>query len=122
MTIYQRMDEVFRVAAVPGFLQAWQKTDEYPTLPDLYAVYNLTRERSAQSADDSEIFRRYDVHIWVYGTHDVSAAVEAIEDALRLDGFAEPASGDGFARVNGDHIYVKTIEAVYVDFGEYGAD
>ena len=120
MTIYQRMEEVFRVADVPGFLQAWRKTDESPELPDLYAIYNLTRERSAQSADDAEIFRRFDVTIWLYGTGDITDAAARIEDALGLEGFELPGSADGFAKVNGEHIYQKTIEAVYIDFGEYG--
>lgn len=121
MTIYQRMEAIFQVADVPGFLQEWRKTDEWPELPEIYAAYNLTVERPAQCADDREIFRRYDVAIWVYGTEDVSAAVEAICDALTMDGFALPRESDGYARVNGDHIYVKKIETVFVDFGEYGA-
>lgn len=122
MTIYQRMEEVFRVADVPGFLQAWQKTDEFPELPSLYAVYNLTRERTAQSADDAEIFRRYDVTVWVYGTEDVTEAVAAIEDAMALDGIEVHTLADSFTRLNGDHVYLKTIQAIYIDFGDYGAD
>ena len=120
MTIYQRMDEVFRVADVPGFLQAWRKTDEAPELPDLYAVYNVDTDRCAQSADDAPIFWLYDVTIYVYGIEDVSAAVAAIEDALSLEGFSRPRAHDGYARVAGEHIYVNQIDAVFVDFGEYG--
>lgn len=120
MTIYQRMAEVFRLADVPGFLQAWRKTDEYPDLPELYAVYNLAQERPALSADDGAIFQRYDVTIWVYGSQDVTAAAAAIEDALGLEGFGVPRTSDGYAQIGGGHLYIKKMETTFVDFGDYG--
>ena len=121
MTIYQRMDKVFAVAGVPGFFQTWRRTDLYPELPELYAVYNVTVERPAQSADDREIFRRYDVELLVY-VPDVAGAVEALRDALQIEGFSLPRDADARARLNGEHIENKQIRAVFVDFGEYGPE
>lgn len=120
MTIYQHMAEAFRVADVPGFLQAWRKTEQYPTLPDLYAVYNLQTERPLICADDAAIITRYDVRVWVYGVEDVSEAVAALCDALQLEGFTLPRAQDAYATVNGEHRYIKQIETTFIDYGEYG--
>lgn len=122
MTIYQRMREVFRLADVPGFFQAWRRTEECPELPDTYAVYNMDRERSVQSADDQPIFWRYNITIFVYGLMDLSEVVEAIEDALTMERFELPTSSDAYARINGAHIYAKQINTAFVDYGEYGPD
>lgn len=120
MTIYQRMEAAFELARVPLFLQEWRKTDEYPTIPELYAVYNVNRERTAQSADDAEIFRRYDISVWLYGKSDVSEAAEDIRMAMEAYGVEASHSRDGYARRDSGHLDIKTIDAVYVDFGDYG--
>lgn len=122
MTIYQRMEAAFQLAEVPLFLQEWRKTDQYPTLPDIYAVYNVKLERPAQYADDAEIFRRYDIDVWLYGTNDVSDAAADIDLAMKAYGMDVMRSRDGYAKLDGGHLDIKIIDAVYVDFGEYGED
>lgn len=120
MTIYQRMEEVFRVADVHGYYQAWRKTEDEPTLPDCYATYTVTKEHPAQCADDREAFRRYHLLIRVYGVSDITLAVDNLLDALELDGFAVVDGGDDYSTLNGEHQYVKNLHATYVDFGEWG--
>ena len=122
MTIYQRMQEVFRLADVPGFFQAWRRTEEHPELPETYAVYNMTQERSIQSADDRPIFWRYNITIFVYGHTDLTEVVETIKDALTMERFEVPTSSDAYARINGAHIYAKQINTAFVDYGDYGPD
>ena len=120
MTIYQRMMEIFRVADVPGFLQAWRKTDRYPEIPATYAVYNVTRARTDQSANDEAIFTRYDITIYLYGKTDITDAAEAITDALELGDFCISSEADLRPAVLGDYQYVRRIDVSYVDFGAYG--
>lgn len=120
MTIYQRMEAAFQLAEVPLFLQEWRKTEEYPTIPEQYAVYNVNRSRPALIADDEEIIHRYDIAVWLYGTSDVSATAEDILLAMQAYDMDILHSKDGYARLDGGHLDIRIIDAVYIDYGEYG--
>ena len=90
MTIYQRMAQVFRDAEIPGFLQEWMATDEYPVIPDKYAAYLVEQESTALSADDDEYVRVYRVWVDLYGMCDISAELDALRAALKAAGFLIP--------------------------------
>ena len=87
MTIYQRMSSVFEHADLPGFLQEWRATNEYPVIPDMFATYQVTQSGSAMTADDIEIIHRYEVWIDLYGETDVSGALATVMTELEAQGF-----------------------------------
>ena len=60
MTIYQRMDAAFAKAGISGFLHEWRATEEYPVIPDMFAVYTVNSETDALCADDAELIHRAD--------------------------------------------------------------
>lgn len=122
MTIYQRMEEVFRLADVPGFLQVWRKTEAYPAIPDVYAVYNVQSERPLICADDAAQVTRYDIRIYVYGIEDISGDVANILDALQVMRFQTPRAEDAYAKSGGEFQYVKQIDTTFIDYGEYGEE
>lgn len=116
MTIYQRTGAVFEAAGVPGFLQMFRRTEEYPEMPDTFAVYNISQTRSPLCADDVEIARMYTVHIDVYGKGDVSGAVEAIREALAAADYALPVLSDQPDLYGLALQYHTAISTSYVDY------
>lgn len=116
MTIYQRMEAAFAAAGVPGFLQAWQKTDEFPEIPPTFCAYVATQTDDALNADDQELARGYAVTVHLYGTADVSAAQAALEAAFLDGGFLIPRIRDLDDVRAGEYRYHKRFDLTYYDF------
>lgn len=94
MTIYQRMAAMFAEADLPGFLQEWQATEDYPTIPDKYCTYLVEREGEALATDDEPAVYRYVVWVDLYGRTDVTADWLRLTRALRAAGFYIPFTRD----------------------------
>lgn len=116
MTIYQRVEAAFRAAGVPGFLQAWRKTDAEPEIPPKFGVYLISRIQPALSADDQELIRRYDVTVHLYGDADLSGERAALEQAFEEAGFLHPQDF-GLADVRvGEYQYHTRMDLIYYDY------
>lgn len=94
MTIYQRMAALFDAACIPGFLQEWRATDEYPEIPEKYCTYLLEQETDAMCADDRELVHACRIWIDVYGQTDLSAELQRLNRALDAAGFCIPYTRD----------------------------
>lgn len=94
MTIYQRMAAIFDAAGIPGFLQEWRATDEYPEIPEKYCTYLLEQETDAMCADDREIVHSYRIWIDAYGQTDLSEELQRLNRALDAAGFCIPYTRD----------------------------
>lgn len=116
MTIYQRMAAVFRRAGVPGFLQAWQKTREYPEIPDKFCAYVVERVSEALSGDDRPKAMEYAVSLHLFGRADVSDERDMLEAALLDAGFFIPCIRDLDDVRAGEYIYHKRFDLTYYEF------
>lgn len=116
MTIYQRMNKVFRDASVPGFFQSWRATKEYPELPDKYAVYTVTNDTDEFNADDVEFIHRSDVVIYLFGATDITPECTSLSRALQGAGFCIARGRDAATALNGSIQNKKRIDATYYDF------
>lgn len=117
MTIYQRMQKIFEAAGVPGFLQGWQATAEYPQIPDIFAAYIVNAEAAMLCADDVPIIGSTSLALHVYGKTDVSGAVAKIKEALTADDFMISNQRDLDDVRNGEYIYHRKMDLTYIEFG-----
>lgn len=116
MTIYQRMAAVFTAAKVPGFLQEWRATGEYPTIPEKYCTYLVEQDGEAMAADDEELVHESRVWIDVYGMTDVSAELGAVIGALREGGFLVSPTRDLDNVRLSRFQYHRRLRAIYYDY------
>ena len=117
MTIYQRMQKIFEAAGVPGFLQGWQATAEYPQIPDIFAAYIVNAEAPMLCADDVPIIGSTSLALHVYGKTDVSDAVAKIKEALTADDFMISNQRDLDDVRNGEYIYHRKMDLTFIEFG-----
>lgn len=82
MTIHQRMKEIFEQAEIPGFLQVWKATPEYPKIPEKYCTYIVTTESDALCADDEALITQMNVYIHLYGKTDVTDEYNRLRAAI----------------------------------------
>ena len=88
MNVYRRMQGAFHAAGVPGFLQYWRPTRQYPKVPEIFATWEMKSDAPALCADDGEMVLQLitaEVHIW--GVRDVGDACGALCRALADAGF-----------------------------------
>ena len=117
MTIYQRMQQIFAAADVPGFLQGWQVTEEYPVIPDIFAAYIVNAETPMLCADDVTLIGSTSLSLHVYGKTDVSDAVAKIKAALLADDFMISNQRDLDDVRNGEYIYHRKMDLTFIEFG-----
>lgn len=117
MTIYQRMQQVFEDAGVPGFLQGWQATAEYPQIPDIFAAYIVNAEAPMLCADDAPIIGSTSLALHIYGKTDVSNAVARIKTALLDEDFMISNQRDLDDVRNGEYIYHRKMDLTFIEFG-----
>ena len=116
MTIYQRMASICEATGIPGFLNEWMATDEYPVIPDTYLTYLVDMESEAMAADDDELVREQVVWIDLYGCTDASAPLDALRQALRAGGFLVPWTRDMDNQRLSRHQYHRRLKATYYDY------
>lgn len=116
MTIYQRMAAIFIEAGIPGFLNEWQATDEYPAIPDKYCTYLMEREAEAMAADDEPLVTRYTLWVDIYGKTDVSAEQRALIRALRAGGFYIPYTRDLDNQRLSEYEYHRRMQVHYYQY------
>lgn len=112
MTIYQRMDAAFAQAGIPGFLHEWRATEEYPVIPDMFAVYTVNSETDALCADDAELIHRWDIIVHLYSKGDALAYEVDLLCALRADGFGIVRMRDVNDVRTGDYHYHRRFDLV----------
>lgn len=115
MTIHQRMTGIFTQAQVPGFLQEWKATEQYPKPPDIFATYSAPIERDALNADDCELIHRTDVYVHLYGKTDVTEAFDSIFLAAKQAGFYVTSSRDALDLGQGEYQYHRRLDLSYYD-------
>lgn len=123
LTIYQRMDALFKAANVPGYLQQWRRTEEHPTLPDKYCTYLVAPDRPALCADNDEIIHVYNVLVHIYGKTDPTPEAAALVKAAKAAGFCVPSARDVPDVRAGEYQYHRRVDlAYYEDLQDYGGD
>ena len=115
MTIYQRLAEIFRAADIPGFLNYWRKSTEYPEVPAIFCTYVVTQERDALCADDIELIHQYNITIRMYGKGDLTAAHERLRLTLLANCFPTVRQSDLADIYSGEWRYCKRIDALYIE-------
>lgn len=117
MTIYQRMAAIFTEAGIPGFLQEWRATDEYPTMPEKFCTYLVTQDREALAADDCEAAHEYEVYIDLYGMTDVTQEQLLLCVALETAGFYIPYTRDMDNLRLTRYQYHRRLRVRFYDYG-----
>lgn len=110
MSIYQRMTEVFHQAGLPGFLNYWRKSSEYPEIPSQFCVYTVTQEGAALAADDCELIHETQVTLDMYGRSDLSAAHGRLKEVLMQNGFDLLGQSDAADVYSGEWRYHKRMK------------
>ena len=118
MTIYQRMQGIFEAAEVPLFHMAWRATEEYPSIPETYAVYEV-REGVALWADNAPQWPRYEIAVVLYSPTDPTELVaEILEGMGGAPDYDErwslrPVEEDYTQIPGGRHQYRRLIQATF---------
>lgn len=115
MTIYQRMTEVFRSAAIPGFLNYWRKNEEYPEIPDKFCTYVVTLEADPLCADDAALLHQTNITVHMYGKSDLTEEQKALRAALLREGFLIARQTDLADVYSGDWRYHKRFDLIYIE-------
>lgn len=115
MTIHQRMAQIFQEAEIPGFLQEWRATKEYPKIPDKYCTYIVTVEDDGLCADDMEILHRTSLYLHMYGKTDISTEHDRLRAVLSKHGFYFPRTRDLDDIRAGEYQYHKRLDLILVE-------
>ena len=115
MTIHQRMSALFEAAEIPGFLQEWRATPEFPRAPDIFCTYIAPLDTPALCADDLEIIHATNVYLHMYGKTDVTPAYDRLLAAAKAAGFYIPTGRDLDDVRNGEYQYHRRLDLVYYD-------
>lgn len=116
MTIYQRMMALFESIGVTGYLNTAElTTGQAPSLPDVYAAYNVLSDGDAVNADDDELIHSWRVMVDVHGRGDISATVDALRTALKSGGFYVQHAQHLDGMYGSRYIYHRRVYAVYYE-------
>ena len=118
MTIHQRMKAIFAAADVPGFLQAWRNTSEYPVIPDKYCTYLVTAERAELCCDDDIAILDIGVCIHLWGRTDVTEEYNRLISAIAEQDHLTliPRSLDLDDVRQGEYHYHRRIDTQFFEF------
>lgn len=91
----KQVQDALRPTGIPAFAGAWKATDQFPTVPDQYLVYN-TMTREDEHWDDD--FRRYRVYVYLnlWTRNDPTEAARKVRAAMRAAGFAMDEQSDSY--------------------------
>lgn len=116
MTIHQVMAQVFQEADIPGFLQVWKQTEQYPTIPDKYCTYIVTQTNVLASADDAPWITQDKLCIHLFGKTDISAELDRLNAVLEKHDFLIPRVQDLDDIRTGEYQYHKRIDLIYIEY------
>lgn len=116
MSIHQLMAQIFQEAAIPGFLQVWKQTEQYPTIPDKYCTYIVTQDSVGLSADNAPVATQKNLYIHMYGKTDINAELDRLNAVLEKHDFYIPRVNDLDDVRSGEFQYHKRIDLIYIEY------
>lgn len=116
MTIHQTMAQVFQEAEIPGFLQAWKQTEQYPVIPDKFCTYIVTTDSAVLSADDVPAVVQKNLYIHMFGKTDISTELDRLNEVLEGHDFLIPRVCDLDDVRSGEFQYHKRIDLIYIEY------
>jgi len=116
MTIHQIMAQIFQEAEIPGFLQVWKQTEQYPAIPDKFCTYIVTTDSVALSADDAPVAVQKNLYIHMFGESDINAELDRLNAVLEKRDFLIPRVCDLDDVRSGEFQYHKRIDLIYIEY------
>lgn len=116
MTIHQIMAQIFHEAEIPGFLQAWKKTEQYPVIPDKFCTYIVTQNSVALSADNGPVAIQIHLYVHMFGKTDISAEFDRLSAVLEQHDFLIPRECDLDDVRSGEYQYHKRVDLIYIEY------